>query len=226
LVDLVLTESTVSGNLRRVIDTAISTVAGCSAASVSAMAVGAPRSVAVSDRIAVEVDLAQYHGDEGPCLDAARGFERVHLDVLSPGERFSHFAPLALQSGIRAVLSIPVMAAAETIGSLNLYSQSHFDAAALVTGDVLAAQVAAALAKSDILAALGRVARSAQHQSDDQAEIATAEGVLIALHEVSIEQAQRLLRTAATAGGESPLKVARRIIATIAGQPGHSPAVP
>jgi len=224
LAGVLLTEPTTTGNLRRVIDTAVSTVPGCTAASISVMALGAPRSAAVTNRVAVEVDIAQYILDEGPCLDAARDSYYVRFDVLESDRRFVHFAPLALEAGVRAVLSIPIVVADQTVGSLNVYSDSDFGPHAEAVAEVLAAQTATALATSDILTSVGRIAGTAQRRFDDLAEITVAEAVLAGLHQVSVKKAGTLLGSAATADSETLVEAARRIIATVAHQGSHPQA--
>jgi hypothetical protein len=64
-------EPTITEKLRRVAHAAVQDVPGCRAASISVLAHGPPRTVTVSDAVAIEVDVAQYLLNEGPCLEAA-----------------------------------------------------------------------------------------------------------------------------------------------------------
>jgi anti-anti-sigma factor len=216
LVGALLSESTVTGDLRRVVHAAVSTIGGCVAASVTVMALGEQRSAVVSDRVAAEVDVAQYVLNEGPCLEAAGRSGRIRLDVMAD-DRFAGFAPLAAERGIRAVLSVPVVLAGQTLGSLNLYSDSEFDGDADAMGDLLAGQVAAAVAKSDLLAEAEQSAR-AERRSDDLRAVSSAEGVLAGLHRISTDQAGRLLHSTADVDNETLVQAARRIIYDVAGQ--------
>jgi hypothetical protein len=90
----------------------------------------------------------------------------VRLDVLEAGAQWRHFAPGALQMGVRSVLSVPVVID-ETVGALNLYSRSAgaFDDTSEQTGKILAAYAADVISSSwlyvssvelveDVLAAL------------------------------------------------------------------------
>ena len=64
--------STITENLRQAALAAVQDIPGCRAASVCVLTHGEPRTAAVSDAVAIEVDVAQYTANEGPCLDAAR----------------------------------------------------------------------------------------------------------------------------------------------------------
>jgi hypothetical protein len=144
---LLLRESTVTEDLRRVALGAVQVITGATAASISVFANNEPRTAAVSDATAIDVDVAQYVVGEGPCLNAARDCELVHVDALADDRRFAHFAPLALESGVRAALSTPVVGiTGRTVGSLNVYSRSGFGPLADAKADILAALTAAALA--------------------------------------------------------------------------------
>ena len=77
---------------------------------------GEPRTAAVSDAVAIEVDVAQYTANEGPCLDAARTSRVVRVDQLGAEERFCRFGPRAQDLGIQAVLSVPATVAATSSG--------------------------------------------------------------------------------------------------------------
>jgi GAF domain-containing protein len=130
---------------------------------------------------------------------------------MAPGEQFTHFAPHALDAGVRNVLSLPVVLGGKTLGSLNLYSSTEFGPRADTIAEVVASQVAIVIARSDIQEAASRLAQSIQGRADDRTQIRIAEGILMGLHEVSREQAQNLLNGAADGNSEELLDVAKRI---------------
>ena len=137
--------STITENLRQAALAAVQDVPGCRAASVCVLAHGEPRTAAVSDAVAIEVDVAQYTANEGPCLDAARTWRVVRVDLLGDEERFGRFGPRAQQLGIQAVLSVPVTVAADLIGTVNLYATSAFAPTAEAAAAAIATQVTAAV---------------------------------------------------------------------------------
>ena len=138
-----LTEPTITENLQRIARQAEQDVPGCRAASICLLAHAEPRTVAVSNAVAIQIDVAQYNVNEGPCLEAARTSETVRVDLLGPDQPFTRFAPLARRGGIRAVLSVPLITQTHTIGTLNLYFASAFDPTAEAAAATIANQAAA-----------------------------------------------------------------------------------
>ena len=213
---LLLTESTVTGDLRAVARAAVDVVPGCTAASIALVARSRPHTAAVSDETAVEVDLAQYATGEGPCLLAAVSTTRIHVETLSGDERFARFAGLAGRLGIGAVLSVPVALGDVTIGTVNLYSPEQFAPGADAVAEVIAAQVTAALTKSEIYGAALALAERVQERSEADREVNIAAGVLAGFEQCSLDQAERLLRLSALAEGDSLEEAARRVLGHLA----------
>src|SRR5215203_5947999 len=120
-----------------------------SGASIALLVDGEPSTAAVSDRVAIELDMVQYHEAEGPCLTALGG-DAIRVAYLPSDERFPHFAVGAADQRVLSVLSLPVRNDGSTIGTLNLYSRQAdaFDDDAERVGAVLAAEVALAIVHS------------------------------------------------------------------------------
>lgn len=215
LSNLILTSQSVSQDLRRVARVAVDMVPGTTAASITLVATGRPRSAVITGLVAIEVDVAQYVVDEGPCLDAARRAEPIRVDVLDTDERFVHLAPLAHHAGIRAVLSLPVTTNGVTIGSLNVYSNQMFPSDAEQVAGIIASQAATAVVKSEIYAALRRATDVAQRRLHVDQDINIAQGALAELQDCSLDQARNLLHSAAVVNRESLHHVARRIIGSL-----------
>src|SRR3954454_5109214 len=84
-------------------------VDGCDRAGISMEVHGAPRSLAVTDEVVIEVDLVQYDTGEGPCLASIRDSAIVRIDVTEAEDRWQHFAAGALAAGVQSVLSVPLL---------------------------------------------------------------------------------------------------------------------
>jgi anti-anti-sigma factor len=209
---LLLTESTITADLQGIVRAAVELVPGCSAASIALLVLGEPHTAAVSGPVAVEIDLAQYETGQGPCLLAASTSTRIRVAALDSDDRFAAFAARAGPLGLGAVLSIPVAAGAATIGSVNLYSDVAFGPGADAVGEVIGTQVAAALVKSEIYGAAQTLARRVQDRTDAETSVNIAAGVLAGFEQCSIDQARRLLRSAAASTGDSLAVTARRVI--------------
>ena len=209
-----LTEKELQGDLERILRAAQRSVPGCEAGSVTLLVEGSPRTEAAISRAVIAIDVAQYETQEGPCLLAAALNAPVVVDVLGTDERFPNFAERVAPLGLQSSLSLPVVIDSQVVGSLNLYAwqRDAFDATSQDISAVLATQVGIAVAKSRLLTEAHAVATVAQQAADEASDVAIAEGMLIVLERCSLEQAQSLLRNAASAEAESLVVIARRII--------------
>src|SRR3954469_8219215 len=84
---------------------AVRIVPGCSSSGVAIVLETGVSTAAVSDRVALEIDLLQYRFGEGPCLDALEG-QVVRVDLRDDGS-YRRIAPGALDAGVATVLSLP-----------------------------------------------------------------------------------------------------------------------
>jgi AmiR/NasT family two-component response regulator len=99
------------------------------------------------------------------------------------------------------------------VGTLNLYSRTGpFDQTAESVATILAAQVAIAISRSPEFRAARSVVEEAQRNTDDDADVNLATGLLMVHEGCTVEQAQGLLRSAAVQDEATILQIARRII--------------
>jgi GAF domain-containing protein len=188
----------------------------CSSGSVALLVDGEPDTIAVSDRIAFELDMVQYEGGDGPCLSALGG-QVVRFGVLRGAERFPHFAVGAADRRVRSVLSTPICHEHAVVGTLNLYSRDvdAFPGMAEHVAGVVAAEAAHAIAKSAVYDEARRLRRALQCEHDEAALVERASSALGALHACSAEQARILLERAVDTTGDTLTAVATRILSTV-----------
>jgi len=117
----VATEQTLVSILERVAELASTALANCSGASVTLVEGGRPITPVYTDDFALELDLAQYEADVGPCLLALRRGKVVHFS--GRDDRWPAFSKAAGEHGIRNSLSVPLAVGDITLGALNLYSK-------------------------------------------------------------------------------------------------------
>lgn len=185
----------------------------CDAASIAISIEGRPSTAAITGKVALELDMAQYDAGDGPCLAAFETDHVVRLELVDASDAFPHFARAANDHGVVAVLSIPAMWGTEVVATLNLYSRSApFDESGQSIGAVLAAQVAIAVSRSPEFSTARSVVEQAQRDADDHAEINLATGLLMANEACTAEQARRLLERAASLDERSLVTIAQRII--------------
>jgi hypothetical protein len=73
-----------------------------------------------SGDLAMELDLAQYQENRGPCVDAARHQQLLRLDVIGRSG-YARFSQVAAQHGVVSSLSLP-LGHSDKPSALNLYA--------------------------------------------------------------------------------------------------------
>jgi GAF domain-containing protein len=213
LADVLQTQRTLGGILASIAEAATVSVPRCDAATIAISINGRPATAAMTATVALELDMVQYDHDDGPCLTTFHTASALRIDLYEHGETFPHIAIAARRVGVRAVLSVPSIWGVEPIATLNLYSRTGpFDETAETVAAVLAAQVAIAVSRSPEFVAARAVVEEAQRKADDHSQIAMATGLLIGSQDCTREQAEGLLRQAATEDERTILQIAQRII--------------
>jgi GAF domain-containing protein len=211
---LLKTQRTLPAKLETVVAIVKRTVPHCDAAGISLVIDGEPTSAAVSDRLAVEIDLVQYETGEGPCLAAITDSAVVRIDLLERDSRFVRFAPGALDREIHSVLSTPLSAHGRTVGALNMYSRTAdaFDSGSEEAVRPMAEYAAEAISTSPLYAYSLEMVDGLVETIETQAIIAQATGVIMAGERTTGEQALDRLRNLALHGGESMRTVAEWVL--------------
>lgn len=212
--ELFRAQRTLSDKLEAVTEMVQDLVPGCDAVSISLVVEESMFTGASSSQLAIEADLVQYRTDEGPCLDATAEQATIRVDALAHDERYEHFAPGAIEAGVESCLSIPLMAGAHAVGSLNLYSHAPGaftgDVSGLVADHVgYAARLISAspfyAASADTLARLMEV----MHQA---AQVQIVVGMFIFEDGLDPDAAWQRLRELADDEGSSMVEYAQRLI--------------
>jgi GAF domain-containing protein len=211
---LLKTQKTLPAKLETVVEICKRTIANCDSAGVVLLIDGKPTTSAVSDRLAVQVDLVQYDTGEGPCLAAIDESHVVRIDILERDSRFTRFAPGALDLEIESVLSLPLAVGNSVVGALNLYSRTPdgFDHQAEQVAQPLAAYAAELIATSPLYAYSLDMVDGLVESLENQAIIAQATGLIMVIESRTSDQAMDQLREAAMASGKSMRAVADAVI--------------
>ena len=211
-----LSDKTLKADLERLARVACLMVSDCSGASVSMLVDGEPSTVAVTDRVALQMDLVQYDNNEGPCVTALTG-EAIRIGYAPTDQRFPHFAIGAADRRVLSVLSTPAIDHGDVVGSLNIYSQREnaFDEQDRSTAAIIAAEIANALMKSTVLSTAHGIRDQLQEQHDELSMVSMAKGVLMSIHDCSLAQAADLIRNAASDNNEPLINTAERILDSV-----------
>lgn len=155
----------------------------------------APRTVAASDRVPLDVDALQYRLLDGPCLEAATGPEVVRSGDVGTDGRWPEFGPACVAAtGIHSMLGVRLPLGGSDHAALNFYS-TQIDAFSdddLVTSSILAPFAALVLVAHLRLEDV----RNLNAALDTSRTISTAVGIIMATRHCSRDEAFQALRRA------------------------------
>lgn len=174
------------------------------------------RTPAASSDVALALDLAQYHADDGPCVAACRD-GRIHSVVVMEREAgYTSFTAAALAHGVRSSLSLPLYGTSRA-SALNLYAS---DTSAFETGharnvaDLLSRCVAALVPDSPRTDAAGADGLASRAASDSAHEHVTrARRILEARYDMDATTAYFHLTQLSRTRQRSVILIAREIVA-------------
>ena len=168
-----------------------------------------------TDELSPAIDQAQYADETGPCLDAYREGRIVRVDdPQAAADRWPGYAAAATARGIRSTLSLPLRAAGETFGALNLYATQErgFDAVDESDAEMFATQVSVVLANASAYWDAFDLAQGLRQAMDSRAVIEQAKGKIIGANGCSADEAFELLVKASQRENVKLRDVARRVV--------------
>lgn len=163
------------------------------------------------------LEIFQLQNNQGPCLDCVRTGEAVtSADLEADRDRWPAFVPEALEAGFRSVTAVPMRLRDQTIGGLNMFSDT---ATLLAVDDRELAQALADVATIGILQQrsvhrTSVLAEQLQHALNSRVVIEQAKGVLAERDQVGMEGAFATLRKHAR---DHNLKLADVALAVVRG---------
>lgn len=146
-----------------------------------------------------ETERLQDELQSGPCVDAVATGQPVTVDDLTAGDladRWPEYTVQATASGLRAAAGIPMLAAGQAIGAINLYDSST---RSWSPDDIRIAGILAAMATSYLLHASAlqqqrRTSEQLQQALDTRVIIEQAKGTLATARGVGVDEAFRIMR--------------------------------
>lgn len=177
---------------------------------------GVPITAVFTHPDAPEIDAAQYESGAGPCLDAWRERRVVRLeDVSSVADRYLAFAKAAASHGVESVLSLPLVAAGNGLGALNLYARQprSFTEDDEALGMELASAAAIVLANASAYWEATQLSEQLGQAMRSRAVIEQAKGILMARSpNLDADGAFDLLRRASQRENVKLRDIAQRIV--------------
>jgi GAF domain-containing protein len=136
--------------LRAIVEAAVPIVPGASWAGVSLVHKRRVDAAAATDDVVTRLDALQTSLQEGPTLSALEDRRPLLVNNLAVAERWPQFVPSAMDFGVHAMLTFPLLVQRGPLGALTLYGASPhvFSDDSVSIGEILAQHAAVALAGS------------------------------------------------------------------------------
>ncbi len=183
--------------LQLLVENSTSLTAVVEAGIVLADADGTLHMAATTGKRVSDVELMQLATSSGPCFVAFTTGTNVEVDdIAASRDRWPEFADLAVAKGFRSMHAIPLRLRDQTLGSLNLFSESL---GPLSDQDAVLAQAMADVATIGIvqdrmLTSHATINDQLLTALDSRVRIEQAKGLLAHRHDISVEEAFTLLR--------------------------------
>ena len=218
--DLFAAEEPLDVVAQRVAESAVAAIPHADVVSITVLSWPDVRTVACTDEQALELDEQQYASGLGPCLEAALTRMPLRAVMHDEHQRWPDFVEAALQVGIRASLSVPLVIAGvdgeqELAGSLNIYSYTAaafdpFDAELMRLYSVAAGE---AISNASRWQKARVTVTQLEKALSSRSEIDMAKGALIAIHGCDPSGAFARLRDESQRRNTKLREVARDLLA-------------
>lgn len=195
IASVLLSPSTVTETLERVVTYAVAAIDGCDEASMCASADGS-RGPAPGSPLVAELERLQASLGEGPCTDVLGGQNSVYVADMLQDTTWPQFAPVAVAAGLRSALAYRLFVGEETLGALQLFARlpGAFNATDRAQGLLFAAHAAMALNVARTQEIQEQRAENLQAAMVSREVIGQAQGILMERERITADQAFQLLR--------------------------------
>jgi GAF domain-containing protein len=220
LAGLLLAERDMSELLPDIVHLAQRRIDGAEEASITLIRHKKAGTVASTGPLALALDELQYETGYGPCLDAGRSNEVMHVTDAAREGRWPRYIPLARQNGLGSSLSIPLPVENYLVGALNLYSRTaaSFSDEIVTLGEALSAHLTAALTSAESAQRHRERADNLAKAMESRAVIEQAKGMIMVQRKCTSSDAFDLLRQHSM---EQNMKLRDMAASIVAGGSGH-----
>ena len=177
-------------------------------------AYGTWTSTGATDHLVETADALQYELGEGPCLSAWATETPQRINDTTDDDRWPQWSAAAARSGIRSVLSVPLIFRDRCLGAMKIYAtvdNAFTDHEEQQLG-LLAAVAATLVGSAQTRDAPQRLSASLQAGLADRQAIDRATGMLMEQRATDPDDAHAMLLTASLTRGRPMVEVARQIL--------------
>jgi GAF domain-containing protein len=222
LAHLVLSEQSMDGLLRRIVELARGAVEGAEDVSITLVGPESARTVVSTGELASRLDDHQYTVASGPCLDAAQAGTVASIADMRSETRWPEFTPAALELGALSSLSTPIPLQQYTNAALNMYATEphRFDDDTVALATSFAGYAGVALANMHLYESTRTLAEQLQVAMESRAVIEQAKGILMGQRHCGPEEAFDVLVRLSQTSNRKLRDVAQALVehARLAGQ--------
>lgn len=215
--------------LQEVADLAKAAVPGASEVSVSLVTKDRVDTVASTGDVALRLDESQYERGYGPCLDAARQGEVMHVIDASTESRWGDYPKAAVERGALSSVSVPMTVhdAAPVSAALNVYgTRSHaFDEAGVRIATALAGYAETTMANLHEQESSRALVKQLADALRSRPVIDQAKGIVMGSRGCTADEAFGVLSATSQRTNRKLREVAQELVDTVSGtQPPQSQA--
>ena len=229
LFDALLSHEDMDGVLQAVAELSQRHVPGSEQCSITLVRGKHAHTVASTGPLARHLDEVQYEQGWGPCLDAGRTDQLLHVADMATETRWPTYTPVAVAAGGRSSLSVPLPVESYLVGALNLYATrpNAFTGESARIGTSLAAHLTAALSYAESATAHRSRVEHLNRALESRNIIEQAKGMIMAQQRCSAEDAFAMLRKLSMDENIRLQDLATSVVASASGQPVRvTPRVP
>lgn len=175
---------------------------------------GNKSSAGATDSLVEAADAVQYELGHGPCLSACNSTESQRIDDTTDDDRWPQWSVAAAASGIRSVLSVPLVFRDRPLGALKVYATTPgaFAGAEERLLGLLATAAAVLLGSAQTREAPQRLSAALQAGLDERQAIDRATGMLMEQRATDPQDAHSVLLTASRNRQLPMAEVARQVL--------------
>jgi len=157
---------------------------------------GGPRLIASSDEQMRLLELFEFQGAQGPCLDAFSSGRAVQANAADSRARWPVFATRASGEGFRIMCAVPLRVRAHVIGALNLFrgSDEPFTGTEMEIAQAMAEMAAIGLIQERRMRERNLLTEQLQAALNSRVVIEQAKGMLAEYLTITVDDAFTLLR--------------------------------
>lgn len=206
--------------LQAVVHYAKRRIPGTDEAAITLIRGGNAGTVATTGGIAEVLDELQYETGYGPCLDAGRSNEIIHITDAATETRWARYLPPAQEHGLASSLSLPIPVENYLVGALNLYSvtPNAFTQESVELGDAMATHICAALSRAEEIFGYRDQVEQLRRAMASRAVIEQAKGMIMAQRKCTAVEAFSELRSVSM---NKNIKLADLAASLVSGASGH-----